>query len=67
VHDPAPVSVTMLPLTVHCPDAVKLNGKPEEAPPVTGNAASPYVWFGIASKVIVCADSGFTAWVSVED
>jgi hypothetical protein len=31
----------MLPLTVHCPAAVKLTGRPEEAVAATGNGALP--------------------------
>ena len=41
VQDPTPVSVTILPLTVHDPDAVKLTGRPEEAVAATGNGALP--------------------------
>ena len=43
VQEPTPVSVTVLPLTVHAPAAVKLTAKPDEAVALTANGAVPYV------------------------
>lgn len=52
VQLPAPVSVTVLPRTVHDPDAVKLTASPEEAVALTTNGASPKVLFAKAPKVM---------------
>jgi len=50
-HEPAPVMCTRLPLTVHCPLAVKLTGKPDEAVALTVKSASPKVLFAKAANV----------------
>src|SRR5437762_1866128 len=55
VHEPAPVSVTRLPVTEQLPSAVNVTGFPD-APGValTMNAASPKVFAARASKTIDC-------------
>ena len=53
VQLPAPVIVTVLPDTVHLPDAAKLTGSPDDAVAVTVNGGSAVVLFGSGAKVIV--------------
>jgi hypothetical protein len=51
---PAPVMVTVLPLTVAGPDTIwKVTGSPDDAAAVTVNGALPYVLLAGAPKVIV--------------
>src|SRR6266508_3676909 len=53
VQLPAPVSVTIVPLTLHFPLAVNVTGKPDEVLALTLKAGSPTVLSGSAAKLIV--------------
>src|SRR4051812_46553302 len=55
VQDPTPRRWTTVPseLTVHCPPAAKLTGRPELAVAETGKSGSPYDLSDSALKVIV--------------
>ena len=53
VQEPAPVMWTVLPLTVHCPLAVKLTVRLDDAVALTLKSGSPNVLFASAPNVIV--------------
>ena len=56
VQEPAPVMCTVPGdglVTVHCPLALKLTGKPEDAVALTGKSGSPNVLFAKGPNVIV--------------
>jgi hypothetical protein len=53
VQEPAPVIVTVDPLTAQFPPAAKFTANPDEVLALTVKGASPYVCDGSALKVIV--------------
>ena len=54
VHEPTPVTCTVAPEIVHCPDAAKLTGRPEDAVALTVKSGSPGRWSSSGPNVIVC-------------
>ena len=53
VHEPAPVILTVMPVTVQFPLAVKVTVRPEEAVALTAKFGSPYVFDASEPKLIV--------------